>query len=192
MEGKTVFSAIPTSFEFLSKRTKYYKVLQRLFFGATLVLIVLAIWGEKELSLTYWCFAALSAFFAFLYGLGHRSVTRFSGITVQLGDRNVEVHDLKGNVIKAVPYEEIHKFEEKQLEVSYRSENSRGVTLVGFEERLILIYYGEANCFDDLNLEKPKVGDVHYGDLVFGDHCIVLTYHEEAMAALTRYCTGNQ
>lgn len=80
---------------------KYSRVLHRLLYSVVLVLIALAIWGWRRSR--PWdadVFAFISAFIGYLVCLADRNVHEYSKITVKIGDRNVEAHDAKGNVIK--------------------------------------------------------------------------------------------
>lgn len=109
---------------------------------------------------------------------------------VEIGEDDIRVADIQGDVLQRAEYREIRHLEVREIEItliSHAAIGSRCHPSSGIREKIILAYVRDAVCFEDLKLKQLGTGRhaCYWCDEVFYHRqCIAVSYDEEVWRLL--------
>jgi len=108
------------------------------------------------------CISILMLLFALVIFKNYAFMRKYVMIDFYMDESGIQVLDYKNRMIKRVEYHEINGFERRYLDIDGNTENNH--LYMSSRHKIILIYFNEAKCFEDLKLESRKAHTKLYND----------------------------
>ena len=113
------------------------------------------------------CVSILMLLFSLVIFKNYVFLRMYVMIDLYMDRSGIQVLDYKNRMIKSVEYREINGFERRYLDIDGNTRNNH--LYMCSRHEIILIYFNEAKCFEDLKLESRKANNAK----LYNDHWAV-------------------